>query len=65
MEYKEFEELIYDITQNETVLKMKNFRQHYNISCFEHCKNVAFYSYLICKKFNLDYVSAARARYVA
>ena len=49
-EYKEFESIISDITSNETVQKMKKFRQHYNTSCFEHCKNVAFYSYLICKK---------------
>lgn len=60
-EYEEFENIISDITSNETVQKMKNFRQHYNTSCFEHCKNVAFYSYLICKKYNLDYVSSARA----
>ena len=59
--YKEFENIILDITSNETVQKMQNFRQHYNTSCFEHCKNVAFYSYLICKKYKLDYISAARA----
>ncbi|MBR3673555.1 MAG: HDIG domain-containing protein [Clostridia bacterium] len=40
---------------------MKEFRQHYDTSCFEHCKNVAFISYKICKKLNLDYKSAARA----
>ena len=59
--YNEFENIISDITSNETVQKMKNFRQHYNTSCFEHCKSVAFYSYLICKKYKLDYISAARA----
>lgn len=58
---EEFNNIINDLTQNETVLQMKNFRQHYNTSCFDHCKEVAFYSYLICKKLNLDYVSAARA----
>ena len=40
---------------------MKNFRQHYETSCFEHCYVVAFYCYLICKKYNLDYKSATRA----
>jgi len=40
---------------------MKEFKQHYDTSCFEHCKNVAYYSYLICKKYNLDYVSVSRA----
>ena len=57
----EFEDIISDLVKNETVLLMKNYRQHYDTSCFEHCKNVAYYSYLICKKFNLDYISVARA----
>lgn len=58
---KEFEHIIQDLVQNETVQQMKNFRQHYTTSCYDHCKEVAFYSYLICKKLNLDYVAAARA----
>lgn len=47
----EFNLIITDIINNDTVNLMKNFRQHYDTSCFEHCKNVAFYSYLICRKF--------------
>ena len=58
----EFFEIIQDIISNDTVKQMKNFRQHYNSSCYEHCLEVAYWSYLICKKLNLDYVSAARAR---
>lgn len=57
----EFETIISDLVSNETVQKMNNFRQHYDTSCFEHCKKVAFYSYLICKKYGLDYTAAARA----
>lgn len=56
----EFENIIKDLTTNPTVQKMKEFRQHYNISCYEHCLNVAFYSYIIAQKFNLDYKSIAR-----
>ncbi len=58
---REFELIISDLVNNETVKKMKNYRQHYDTSCFEHCKMVAYYSYLLCKKYNLDYRSAARA----
>ncbi len=58
---EEFDLIIEDLISNETVQKMKNYKQHYDTSCFEHCKNVAFYSYLICKKYHLDYVSVARA----
>lgn len=57
----EFNLIIADLISNETVQKMKNYKQHYDTSCFEHCKNVAFYSYLICKKYHLDYISVARA----
>ena len=58
---QEFDLIINDLVTNETVQKMKNYKQHYDTSCFEHCKNVAYYSYLICKKYNLDYISATRA----
>ncbi len=57
----EFETIISELVSNSTVQQMKNYRQHYDTSCFEHCMNVAYYSYLICKKYGLDYKSAARA----
>ena len=58
---KIFNEIIYNIKINSTVLQMKNYRQHYNTSCYEHCLCVSYYTYLICKKFHLDYISATRA----
>ena len=57
---EEFNTIIVDLAQNTTVQEMKNYLQHCDTSCYEHCLNVAYYSYLICKKFNLDYKSAAR-----
>lgn len=57
----EFLNLINDLITNDTVLQMKNFRQHYETTCFDHCLTVSYYCYLICKKYNLDYKSAARA----
>ena len=57
----EFQEIIKPLIENETVQQMKNFRQHYNTSCFEHCYMASFYCYSICKKRNLDYKSATRA----
>ncbi len=57
----EFYSIIKDLISNETVQQMKNFRHHYNCNCYDHCIEVAYFSYIICKKFNLDYVSAARA----
>lgn len=57
----EFCSIIAEFINNETVQKMKDFRQHYDTSTFEHCLNVAYISYKICKKLKLDYISAARA----
>ena len=58
---KEFDLIISEIANNQTVKKMKEYKQHYETSCYDHCKNVAYISYLICKKLKLDYKSAARA----
>lgn len=57
----EFYNIIKDIENNETVQKMKDFNHHCDVTCYEHCKHVAFANYIICKKLKLDYVSAARA----
>jgi len=58
---EEFQEIIKELIANNTVQQMKNFRQHYNTSCFEHCYSVAYYCFLICKKYHLDYISVTRA----
>ena len=58
---KEFLDITGDLIKNPVVLQMKNYRQHYNTSCYEHCIEVAYLSYIFCKKFNLDYISVARA----
>ena len=57
----EFFHIIDDIISNETVQKMKLFRQHYDTSCYDHCLRVSYYSYYIAKKLGLDYISTARA----
>jgi uncharacterized protein len=57
----EFNEIISDIKNNETVLLMYNYRQHYNTNCYEHCLYVSYYTYVLCKKLHIDYKSAARA----
>ena len=57
----EFNLLIDDIIKNETVNEMKKYRQHYDTNCFDHCKEVAYQSYKVCKKLHLDYKAVARA----
>ena len=58
---KEYLDIVKDLIINETVLKMKQYRQHFNVNCFDHCLFVSYNSYLICKKHKLDYISVARA----
>ncbi len=57
----EFLDIINELITNDTVLQMKNYLQHYETTCYDHCLTVAYYCYLICKKYHLDYRSAARA----
>ena len=63
-EDKEFTNIILDILQNETVLEMKQYKHHYETSCFDHCLIASYYCYQYCKKHNLDYISCARAAMV-
>ena len=57
----EFQKIIEPLIKNETVQQMKNYRQHYDTTCFEHCYMASYHCYSICKKYNLDYKSATRA----
>ena len=58
---KQYMDIVKDILENDTVKQMKQYRQHFNTSCFDHCLFVSYNLYLICKKKKLDYISAARA----
>jgi uncharacterized protein len=56
----EYENCINDLINHEMIVSMNNFTQHGNVSCLEHCINVSYSSYIICKRLGLDYRSAAR-----
>ncbi len=58
---KDYMNIVKDIISNEKVQQMKQYRQHYSVNCFDHCLYVSYNLYNICKKYNLDYKSAARA----
>ncbi len=58
--HNEFLSIIQDLTKNEKVQEMRKFNQHADISCYKHCMQVAYLTYLVCKKLNFDYVSATR-----
>lgn len=56
----EFQEIVIDLIQNDTVRQMQNYRQHFSTSCYDHCYLASYYCYKICKFLKLDYKSAAR-----
>lgn len=56
----EYDNCVNDLFMCQNVSLMSGFVQHGNVSCLEHCKDVSYYSYVICKKLRLDYRSAAR-----
>ena len=58
---KEFINIIKNLIENKTVQKMKDYKQHYETTCFDHCLTSSYYCYKICKKFGLDYISCSRA----
>jgi uncharacterized protein len=57
---QEFYECINDILNHPVVLQMKKYYQHCETDCYEHCLNVAYNNFRICKHLGLDARSAAR-----
>ena len=55
----EYRKITQDILKNREFKKLESF-PHHRITRLEHCKRVSYLSYKVCKKLNLDYVSAAR-----
>lgn len=58
---EEFYRYIKDLVHHPIVLQMKKYPHHCGTSCYQHCLNVAYYNYRICRHFGLDARSAARA----
>lgn len=56
----EFINIVKDIAGNEEYQKLKNFTHHIGNTRYQHCLNVAWYSYLWAKHAGLNYRSAAR-----
>lgn len=56
----EYLDCIRDLIDHEMVISMRNYIQHSDIDCLEHSLYVSYSSYLICRRFGIDYRSAAR-----
>ena len=58
--YTEFYACIQDLVEHPAVQSMKKYPHHADITCFEHCMNVAYYNYEICRILGLNAKAAAR-----
>ncbi|MBQ8029536.1 MAG: HD domain-containing protein [Clostridia bacterium] len=56
-----FFETVSDVYFSEEVQSLVQYEQHLDINRLQHITSVAYLSYKICKKLNLDYKAAARA----
>lgn len=54
-------ELVADLLDNELVQQMKQYMHHGHTTCFQHCLNVSYYNYLLCRRLSLDCRAGARA----
>lgn len=61
---QEFYEVIKDMYEHPVVQEMKKYNHHCDTDCFQHCLNVSYYNFQICKFFGLNARSAARAAMV-
>ena len=57
---QEFFGCVEDLLNDENVLRLKNFKHHYGATRFQHCLNVSYYNFLLCRFFGLDARAAAR-----
>ncbi|MBQ4346996.1 MAG: HD domain-containing protein [Firmicutes bacterium] len=58
---KEYMSYVSDILESPEVQLLDKCRQHCNTSRLQHCLNVSYYAFLMCRKRGLDARSAARA----
>ena len=56
----EFLNTVADIAGNGEYLKLREYTHHNSTTRYQHCLNVAWYTFLWCKNGDLDYISAAR-----
>lgn len=57
---EQFWDCVKDLAEHPVVLRMKLYPHHGNSTCYQHCLNVAYHNYCLCRFLRLDYVSAAR-----
>lgn len=57
----EYIDCVRDILEHDTFLEMQKYIHHGRTNCLRHCVHVSYCSYLLARRWGLDYRSAARA----
>ncbi|MCL2593282.1 MAG: HD domain-containing protein [Defluviitaleaceae bacterium] len=57
----DYNNCVEDLLCTKEIQALADFNQHLKTTRLDHSINVSYYSYVMAKKLNLDYVSAARA----
>ena len=58
--YREYRQSVRDLLADARVRSMRRFVQHGHVSCYQHCRRVAFLSYRVCRQLGMDSRAAAR-----
>ena len=59
--FSDYYSCVDDIISSEQLNKLKEITHHISTTRFQHCLNVSYYSWLMCRKLGLNARSAARA----
>ena len=57
----DYHEAVKDVISSEEMQKLKDFSHHHCMTRFQHCLNVSYYSYLLCRRLGFNAEQAARA----
>src|SRR5690554_1432813 len=56
-----FQAIIQDLLHNQKVIELEKYKQHLNTSRLDHSLNVAYTSFLLAKKKNVNVIETVRA----
>ncbi|MBP3272895.1 MAG: HD domain-containing protein [Ruminococcus sp.] len=56
-----YHEAVKDVISSEEMQKLKKYSHHHCMTRYQHCVNVSYYSYLLCRKLGFNAEQAARA----
>lgn len=57
----EYHDAVRGVIDSDEMQKLKEYSHHHCMTRFQHCLNVSYYSYLLCRKLGFNAEQAARA----